>query len=287
MTLGPCATLRILMLTCLLATPALAVRPSAKHRIDPRQVAVPFEPVSFPAARDSAELSGWWFPAGDSAAVALLCSHSSGSMADLLPSVKEFHRRGFSVLTFDYRDFGPGGVGETDSLNHVVFASRWVDDTEGAMRYARRRAPGRAVLAWGHDIGGASAVAAAARDRRLVDALVVGNLFTTSQDLLYQNGTSQIPGVPERQRALVRGADEPISAVPMLHTPMLVILAGRDSQWPIEKTRPVVQRSLSRIDRWSLPDAGHEGVEATPGYYDRIANWFKGILPYLRPPAGL
>lgn len=275
------------LLSCALAAPSQAVRPGAAHRSDPRQTALPYETVTFPSARDSVLLHGWWFAAGDSSPVLLACSGGTGTMADLLPSVKEFHRRGFSVLTFDYRDFGPGGPGETDSLRHVVFASRWVDDTEGAMRFVRRKAPGRALLAWGHDIGGASAVAAAARDKRMADALAVGNLFTTAQDLLYLNGTSQIPGVPERQRSLVRGNDEPMSAVPMLHTPILVILAGRDAVWPVEKSRPVVQRSLSRIDRWTLPEAGHDGVEATPGYFDRIATWFRSIQPYLKPPASL
>lgn len=281
------AQLGVLLVTLACAAAAHAVKPGASHRNDPRQTGLPFEVVTFPSARDSAMLSGWWFAATDSAPVALLCARSTGTMADLLPCVKEFHTRGFSVMLFDYRDFGPGGPGEVDSLRHVVFASRWADDTEGAMRFVRRRAPGRALLAWGHDLGAVSAVAAAARDKRLADALVVGNLFSTTQDQLYVNGTSQIPGVPERQRALMRGSDEPISAVPMLHTPMLAILGARDAQWTIEKTRPVVQRSLSRIDRWTLPEAGHDGVEATPGYYDRIATWFKGILPYLKPPTTL
>ena len=275
----------LLIAGVLVTAPLEAAKPGASHRADPKQTGLPFEVVSFPSARDAVDLSGWWFSAGDSSPVVVMCPRSSGTMADQLVSAKEFHRRGFSVFTFDYRDFGPGGPGDSDTLRHVVFASRWVDDTEGALRFARTKAPGRLLLAWGHDIGGANAVAAAARDKRIVDALVVGNLFTTSQDLLYQNGMSQISGVPERQRRLVRGEDEPISAVPMLHVPMLVILSGSDQEWPIAKARPIVQRSLSRIDRWTLPEAGHEGVEQTPGYYDRIASWFKGIAPYLSPPA--
>ena len=273
------------MLAVLAPDFAHAVRPSAVHAADPRQTGVPFERVSFPSARDSVDIKGWWFRAVDDSPVAVLCSRSTGTMADLLVQVRELNRRGFSVLTFDYRDFGPGSVGEADSLRHVVFASRWVDDTEGALRWARRAAPGRPLLVWGHGLGAATAVAAASRDRRLADAIVSGNLFTTTQDLLYSNGTSQIPGVPERQRKLVRGEDEPISAVPMLHVPMLAILAGKDAQWPIDKSRTVMQRSLSRIDRWTLPEAGYEGVEQTPGYYDRIASWFKGLLPYLKPAA--
>ena len=75
-----------------------------------------------------------------------------GLTADLLPVVSEFASRGFTVMTFDYRDFGPAGPGEADSLVQLAFASRWVNDAEGALRYARSRAGKRpsaaSIAAW-------------------------------------------------------------------------------------------------------------------------------------------
>jgi hypothetical protein len=50
----------------------------------------------------------------------------------------------------------------------------------------------------------------------------------------------------------------------------------------------VVRRSLSRIDRWIVPDGKHLGLEKTPGYYDRIGAWFTriaGMLKASAPPA--
>jgi pimeloyl-ACP methyl ester carboxylesterase len=272
-----------LLVVLLAAGEAVAVRPGGRHLLDPRQTGLSYEEVRFPALGDSAELHGWWFPAGDSAHVVVLCPRGRGTMADLLPAAREFAQRGFAVLLFDYRDFGPHSAGEQDSLRHVVFASRWVDDTRGALAWARQRAPGRAVLAWGHDLGAATAVAAAARDRALVDALAVGNLFASTQEQIRHNGTSVIAGVPERHRRLVLGHDEPISAVPMLQVPMLAILALRDDERPADRARAVVQRSLTRIDRWVLPEAGRDEVEQTPGYYDRVSRWFKQMIPLLRP----
>jgi hypothetical protein len=54
-------------------------------------------------------------------------------------------------------------------------------------------------------------------------------------------------------------------------------------------TQEVVRRSLSRIDRWIVPEGKHLGLEKTPGYYDRIGGWFTRIAGMIKaaapPPA--
>lgn len=264
--------------------PAGAVTPSVRHEMHPSQTGLPFEEVRFPSSRDSLAISGWWFEGAEDAPVLVMCSRGRGTMADLLPSVREFAARGFAVLTFDYRDFGPGSAGTVDSVQNLVFASRWVDDAEGAFRYARERAPGRFVFAWGQDLGGPVALAVAVRSRRLVDALAVEGLFRTAQEQIFYNGTSQLPGVPERHRRLVLGTDEPVSTVPLLQAPLFVIIARKDTVTPPGVTQELTRRSLSRIDRWIIPDGGHDGLELTPGYYDRLSEWFHGLMKVLPAP---
>ena len=44
-------------------------------------------------------------------------------------------------------------------VRDVIFASRWVDDGEGAALLARARAAGQPVFAWGQDLGASLAVA--------------------------------------------------------------------------------------------------------------------------------
>lgn len=258
------------------APPARAVVPSATPG-DPGATGLGFETIAFPSSRDSVRLSGWWFagPAGSPVLVAF--DRSRGSMADLLPAVRAFRSRGFTVMTFDYRDFGPGGPGAADTLRTLAFASRWVNDGEGALRFARARAGGRPVFAWGQDLGGPVAVASVARDPRLADAVAIEGLFRTTMELLYRNGTSQVPGVSERHRRLVESRDEPLAAVARLHAPLLEVLAGRDSLWPPDVTLSASRTSLSRIDRWTLPEAGHDGAETTPDYYDHVARWFQRL----------
>ena len=259
----------------LAAAPAGAVQPSTKHARLPESLGLAYESIRFAAAGDSLPIAGWWFAGPEGGPVMVLAPRGRGTMADLLPAVREFQARGFAVLSFDYRDFGPQGAGAQDSLRFVVFASRWVDDMAGALRYARTRAGGARVFAWGQDLGSATAVAAAARDRRLCDALAVEGLFRTSQELLRFNGSSVVPGLPELHQQLVDGADEPLSACARLQVPLFVVLAGKDEVTPPAITQEVARRNPIRMDLWKIPDAGHDGAEKTPGYFDNLARWFK------------
>jgi hypothetical protein len=254
-----------------------AVVPSRKHALDPKSTGLLVHDVSFRSTRDSVGLHGWWFEGPPASPVLVMCPRGRGTMADLIPSVVEFARRGFTVMTFDLRDFGPDGPGPADSLRDLVYASRWVSDAEGALRFARTNAPGRRVFAWGQDLGSPVAAAACSRQLGNADGVAIEGTFQTSQEQIYWNGTSQNPGVAKHHRLLVEGADEPRTAIGNLKIPLFVVLALRDSITPADKTSDAVSMSLGRVERWRIPDAGHEGVEKTPGYYDRLAAWYKRV----------
>lgn len=281
------ATLLLAVFGLALPMATRAVTPGTTDKLDPKRTGLPFESVSFPSMGDSVKLRGWWFEAGAKSNAVVLLPRSDGTMADLLPSVREFVMRGFSVMTFDLREFGPGGPGTQDSLTNVIFASRWVDDAQGAFAFAREKAPGRFVFGWGQDLGSPLVVAVGARDHRLIDALACEGLFRTVQEQLLWNGTAQVPEVMKRHRILVDPQDEPMSSVPRLYVPMLVVLSLKDEVTPPAVTRTVAHHSLTRIDRYELPAAGHVGAELQPGYFDHVAAWFKQIAALLPPPAPL
>ena len=270
-----------------LAPPAYAVTPSDKYSAMPASTGLAWSAVSFKSTRDGADLGGWWFDGPSDAPVLVLFDRGAGSMGDLVPVATEFVARGFSVMTFDYRDFGPAGPGAVDTLVQLAFASRWVNDAEGALRFARTKAGKQPVFAWTQDIGGAIAVAAASRDQRNVDAIACEGMFRTLPELLRARGLAQVPGVPERHRFLVETADEPASTVGSLMIPLHVTVAGKDETWPAAVTQEITRRTLSRVDRWILPDAKYDGIEKTPGYYDRLGAWFMRIASMIkaaRPP---
>lgn len=260
-----------------------AVEPGTAHAVTPASLGLQAEEVSFPAA-DSTLLAGWWLQAGEKAPVVVLASRGTGTMGDLLPAAQQFLARGFAVLTFDYRGFGPNATPEqTDSLRYLVFDSEWVEDMLGALRYARVRGKSH-VFAWGQDLGSVVALAAAARDRQCCDAIAVEGLFRGSQDVLLANGTSVLQELVVRHRRLVKGMDEPFSAASRLRTPLLVVLAGKDDVTPPAITRTIVARVRGRTELWDVPGAAHLGAEKTPGYFDRMAQWFKRWAAF--PPGG-
>ncbi len=269
-------------LVALAVAPAAAVSPSDKYSAQPRSLGLEWSALSFQSSRDGADLNGWWFEGRPESPILVLFDRETGSMGDLLPVVGEFVARGFSVMTFDYRDFGPAGPGAVDSLLQLAYASRWVNDAEGALRFARQRAGDRPVFAWGQGLGGAVAVAVAARDRTNADAVACEGLFRTLPELLRSSGLAQVPGAPERHRFLVETSDEPITAVAWLLVPLHVALAGKDDVWPSAVTQEVVRRSLSRIDRWTVPNGRHTDLEQTPGYYDRLSGWFTRIAGMIK-----
>lgn len=275
----------LLLLASLNASPVHAASPADKHAAMPASTGLPWSAVSFIASRDGADLSGWWFEGRPDMPVLVLFDRGRGSMGDLLPVVGEFAARGFTVMTFDYRDFGPAGPGAVDSLQQLAFASRWVNDAEGALQFARSKANKRPVFAWGQDLGGSVAVAAASRDRSNADAVACEGLFRTLNELLRSSGLQQVTGAAERHRFLVETSDEPGSAISNLMVPLHVIIAGKDEVSPAVVTQDVVRRSLSRIDRWILPEATHDGVENTVGYYDRLSAWFLRIAGMIKAAA--
>ena len=278
----PLAMLALVAVAVLVAAPAHAVTPSDKYSAMPASTGLSWSAVSFKSTRDSADLTGWWFDGRPDTAVLVLFDRGKGNMGDLVPVASEFVARGFSVMTFDYRDFGPAGPGPVDTLVQLAFASRWVNDAEGALRFARTRAGHRPVFAWTQDIGGAVAIAASSRDRNNVDAIACEGMFRTLPELLRASGLAQVTGVPERHRFLVETADEPATTVGSLMVPLHVTLAGQDEGWPMTVTQEVTRRTLSRVDRWLLPDAKYDGIENTPGYFDRLSAWFTHIATMIK-----
>jgi len=262
---------------------ARAVEPGIKHAMTPESLGLEAEEVGFPAA-DSTTVSGWWLQGAKAAPVVVIASRGTGTMGDQLPAAQQFLARGFSVLTFDYRGFGPGSSTEAvDSLRYIIFNSQWVEDLLGALRYARARGGSR-VFAWGQDLGSVVVLAAAARTREACDAVAVEGLFRSSQEALNANGTAVIQEVVVRHRRFVWGPDEPISAAARLRVPLLVVLAGKDDVTPPAITKTIIARSQARKEIWEIPGAAHLGAEKTPGYFDRMAQWFKRWTPV--PPGG-
>jgi len=260
---------------------AHAVAPGSRYAELPDRYGLQYQPVEIPTP-DKTTVYGWWFAGPARAPVMVLAPGATGTMASLLPVTREFHDRGFSVLTFDYRDFGPNSPGPQDSLHYVVRSSRWITDMQGALRFARVKSESAAVFAWGGpDLASVVALGAAARERGLCEGVVMEGVYPSADDEMRANGTSVIPEAAEQQAMQMLARDEPRAAGVMCKAPILLVGGSRDTLTPPAATAILIAHGRARLDRFIIPGAGHENLSATPGYYDRVCDWVQHMSQFV------
>ncbi len=163
------ATLLVVVVMGACSADGLFYYPGEAIHATPDQYGLTVEEVHF-RARDGTRLHGWWAPATDIAeprGTVVYCHGNHGNITDHVGAVAWLPRRGFNLLLFDYRGYGQS-EGEVTRAGTVA-------DTVAAVDFALARDPGRVVV-FGHSLGGAVAIPAAAA-RPQVKAVVVEATF--------------------------------------------------------------------------------------------------------------
>jgi len=151
------------------------LRPALDYGFTPFEVGLEAEDIAFTSA-DGLRIAGWRFDApGDD--VVIVCHGHRGSKADMLGIGPGLHRRGASVLMFDFRGNGESADGP-QSLAH--FEQR---DLEAAIDEALRRRPGARICVVGFSMGAAVTIQVAARDPR-VAAVVADSSFADMRGVI-------------------------------------------------------------------------------------------------------
>ncbi len=195
---------------------SLVFFPDKRVRFTPGDLGMPFEDVRLTTA-DGVALAAWWIPAPSSRAALVFCHGNAGNMGDRVSKVRLFHDLGLSVLAFDYRGYGasagtPSEAGTTRDMEAAV----------AHVRSARGLPPERTVF-YGESLGGAVAVAAAARHRPA--ALVLESTFTSAREMARRH----YPLVPS---ALVRVGYDSMALIGAVTCPVLILHGRRDTVVP-------------------------------------------------------
>ncbi|MFQ3609911.1 MAG: alpha/beta hydrolase [Fimbriimonadales bacterium] len=158
------AVVLTLMVLVLLAN-VVAVRatlrpPRTPMFLTPREMGIPYLQVAFPT-RDGLRLHGWWMPAKDAVAIAILCHGYLMNRCEPLPVARELWHAGFHCLVFDFRASGKSQgdlctIGDKERL-----------DVISAVDFVTQTAPGLPVVVYGASMGGAASLLAAAEDPRI------------------------------------------------------------------------------------------------------------------------
>jgi len=139
-----------------------------------------YDDIWLKAGRDGSEgrVHGWWIPAADPRAPAMLYLHGSRfNLGNNLFRIARLHQMGFSVLAIDYRGFG-------QSDGDLPSESQAYEDADLAWEELKRRMPDAARrLVYGHSLGGAVAIELMMHKPEAA-ALIVESTFTSIKDIL-------------------------------------------------------------------------------------------------------
>ncbi|MCK5943451.1 MAG: alpha/beta hydrolase [Planctomycetes bacterium] len=202
------------------------------------------EDVTF-AAPDGPQLHGWWLPAqGEHKGTVVYCHGNAANLTLHARYVAWLPARGYAVLVFDYRGFGRS--------DGTVSRAGTVDDAVAAIDLALARDPDRTVV-FGHSLGGAVGIAAAAR-RKAVRGVIAESTFSDYREI----ARSKAPWLAALVPLFVSDGHDPVDVLADLPpAPLLVIHGERDHIVPVRFGRQLFERASEPKELWLVPEAAH------------------------------
>ncbi|RME46696.1 MAG: alpha/beta fold hydrolase [Chloroflexi bacterium] len=264
--IGLAVTAGILLVGLPLAAEAFMTRgtPWTKGTDPASELGLAFEDVAFPTA-DGFTLRGWFIPAEDPDAPAIVYAHGSGSdQRSGLVLAPWLHHAGYNVLLFSYRDHGQSdhrGVGLTYGYGES-------QDIDSAVRFLSEVKGIRRIGVIGYSIGGASAILSAARNP-LIDAVVAVAPFSCTPQLWAGNRPQGVPSVvldvTLRLASLWKGFPTsdtcPLDVVSKIGPrPLLLIHGTADQYIPPSQSEQLYNAASMPKTLWLLEGATHETV---------------------------
>lgn len=248
---------------------SLVYFPDRHVRVTPADLGMAFDEVRL-LAGDGVALSAWWIPSPRSRGALIFAHGNAGNMGDRVDKLRLFRALGLSALAFDYRGYGQseGSPSEEGTARDMDAAVAWVRDTKGV--------PLERTIFYGESLGGAVAIAAAAREHP--GALVVESTFTSIRDLARRH----YPFVPGW---LVRIGYDSRSRIATLACPKLILHGPRDTIVPFAMGEELFRAALAPKYFASLTgDHNSGGILESPEAYEAFATLLRNVLGEL--PAG-
>lgn len=253
--------------------------------VPPTTYQVPYEDVTFTAS-DGVMLKGWFIRPqrqGERLPAIILCHGQGANRSDFTDLAVQLSRRGYAVLTFDFRAHGQSGGSRSSLGLHEQ------KDIGAALGYLQRRREidGRRIGIFGFSLGGASAILAAA-ETGAFRAVVADSAFTSLRDQAAEaiTGFYHLPWFPFVPLAALgyrlyfqTGVDDisPERAIGRISpVPVLVIAGKGDELIPEENGHRLYRAAREPKELWIIPVPGHGGTVAAAGteYERRVGEFF-------------
>lgn len=246
------------------------------------------EEVDFRSAEDSIKLSGWFFPAAEQPAPAVIMCHGIWTgRRECLPLALRFQSAGYNVLTFDFRAHGLS-EGRFTSVGH-----RETYDVLGAVEYVKNRPevdPARMAVI-GFSMGAAASIQAAARCPDIA-ALVADSAYASFVDAAKYSFrlVTRVPHFPLAPMAMrwarwIVNVDanqlRPIDVIGQISPrPILVTHGELDEIVPVRHAHALFKAAGEPKELWIDPEAHHVGSRDTDTdtYFERVSRFLSLAL---------
>jgi dipeptidyl aminopeptidase/acylaminoacyl peptidase len=228
------------------------------------ELSLPYEDVMFPTT-DGLSLRGWFIPAEEADAPAILYAPATGhDQRSGLSLVSEFHRAGYHVLLFSYR-----GHAQSDGTRGMfTYGDAESKDVDAAVHYLRSVRGIRDIGAIGHSAGAVSAILSAARNP-LVGAVVAVAPFNCVTEVWHTSRPALVPSfvldwtlwASEKLRGFERENVCPVNVVDRIAPRPLLVIHGMEDQ---RITEGQVSRLFEAAQKpkalWLVEGATHDGI---------------------------
>jgi dipeptidyl aminopeptidase/acylaminoacyl peptidase len=262
--------------------------------VDPARYAMPApENVDFPSREAAVRISGWWIPAADPAAPAVVVVHGHTACkrdySVLLPAGM-LYRHGLSVLLIDLRDHGAS----TDEDGRYAGGTEEYRDVLGAWDWLRsvKAIPVDRIGLLGVSLGAATVLIASGEEPRVVATWEDSSYADISVAIQAELARNGYPGFLEpggiAMARLISGDDlrsrSPLAAVRAMTGRSLFITHGEaDDRLSVEYGRTLSREAESagvRVSTWIVRGAGHTlAMGLVPDEYEsRLTGFFESSL---------
>ncbi len=253
--------------------------------VPPSDYQVEYEDVSF-ITKDGLTLAGWLIKpdrSGKRTPTIIICHGLGANKSDFTDLAVFLARRGYLVLTFDFRAHGDSEGSRTSLGYHEQ------KDVSAALHYLSSRPEvdqGRIGI-FGFSLGGSTAILAAAETRKF-RAVAADSAFTSLRDQARQaiTGYYHLPAFPFVNLSVLGyelyfqtrvGSIDPESVIGAISPDPVLIIAGEgDDMIPAENGRRLYQAAREPKELWVIPVGGHGGTVAAAGseYNKRVGDFF-------------
>jgi fermentation-respiration switch protein FrsA (DUF1100 family) len=214
------------------------------------------KPAAFKAGQN---IHGWWYPAAQKDAPAILYLHGvRWNLTGQLFRIEQLHAMGFSVLAIDYRGFGKSH-GDLPSETTVYEDARVAWERFQVLQPD----PGKRLL-YGHSLGGAVAIDLAAELSKQVPlpvrGLVIESTFTSLGDVATAIANTSLP-----VRWLLSQKFDSIDKMADIHMPLLVVHGLDDRYVPPRFSQQLFEAAQEPKRLLLVPGASHNNSMSLAG----------------------